>query len=280
MTDRLRDLGRMPVYSGLAFRGITSPDNPPAEGEVVVSTGVVAASMDLRVATENFRTAHVTAIVGSSGRGAESTSPHPHEREVDFLPGTSFTGIETFEVDATAVSLVVAVAHGSTVDPGADKPLSEVRALVQKHLRLAHERPDVEVVAPGHFVGDLGGEVLPADPQARAHLVDGVAVRVGSHEHYGWEEATYTVRGLHRGRQSSAEYLQVEPPDGRTRLFLRRRFDDLDWTPAEPGEMPVGSWKGEALPDEAPFLPEGRNPDSWLYACPKIPPMMIPGGAP
>jgi hypothetical protein len=106
----------------------------------------------------------------------------------------------------------------------------------------------------------------PSDrPELPAHLRPGAPARVGSHEHYGWPEATYTVRGLHPGLRTSHEFLQVMASGSSQSLFLRNRSNQLDWTAISPGEVGVAAWHGMPLADGTPFSPARANPESWLY---------------
>lgn len=252
----LADLRTLPGCTGLSFRGVgTGAESADA------AIGLVATSVDLRVATENFAQDRFYAIVGRGARNTEQVSPHPHERERLYLPPTRFEAIGSVEHER-ASALVV-----EQVDCRSWKPWAEIQALIEHHIDLAWNRPDVVISSPGRFVGDLSGRDLP--PYRPPSLQNGSTIRVGSREHYGWTEQTWTIDGLHPGSNAVHEFLQVSTADGSRRLFLRRRFDDPDWTTAPPGEAQVAAWPGPGLPDGEPFEPLRRNPESWLYV--KIP---------
>lgn len=102
----LEELRSFPGWSGISFRGMSTEAEFGQTANVAVSRGLVATSRDSRVATENFSTPGVYAILGTEGRGIESVSRYPKEFEVLFLPGTTFAVIDKIEVDGYPVTLV------------------------------------------------------------------------------------------------------------------------------------------------------------------------------
>ncbi|AWB93601.1 hypothetical protein [Aeromicrobium chenweiae] len=252
----LASLRSLPGHTGMSFRGI-DPESGSSDPPTRASVGLVPTSLDLRIATENFATVRYYAIIGSGARNTEEVSPHPHERERLYLPPSRFDVIGA--VDHDRASAVVVQQVGSP----AWEPWVKIRSLIERHLELAWNRPAVEIASPGRFVGDLSGRDLPL--LRPSFLQNGATVRVGSHEHYGWTEQTWTIQGLHPGPYAVHEFLQVSADEGSRQMFLRRRFDDPDWTTTAPGETQVASWLGPALPDGEPFEPARRNPTSWLY---------------
>ena len=150
----LGTLAKLPKYRGLSFRGF-DPALPYRRGEVVVSPVIIATTMDLRIATENFAIDRVLAIFGTLGRSLEAHSQHPHEREIVHLPSTVYKVGETMQVDGLDVVPVEQIDLDR--DPS-DEPwttIEDVRALVEKHVPQARERPDVPITSPGKFVGAL-----------------------------------------------------------------------------------------------------------------------------
>jgi hypothetical protein len=87
----------MPSYDGISFRGRSASAALGHSGQVVVSSGLVSTSQDIRVATENFSCEGIYAVVGNSGRSISSYSQHPHEKEIVFLPSTMFLVVGDFE---------------------------------------------------------------------------------------------------------------------------------------------------------------------------------------
>ncbi len=70
----LRALERLPTYTGIVFHGLhTIPRLAPARW----TRGVTATSKDPRIATENFSTPAVAAIVSRTGRDIAAFSAHP-----------------------------------------------------------------------------------------------------------------------------------------------------------------------------------------------------------
>lgn len=102
----LEELRSFPGWSGISFRGMSADAEFGRTANVAVSRGLVATSRDSRVATENFSTPGVYAILGTDGRGIESVSRYPKEFEVLFLPGTTFAVTDRIEVDGYPVTLV------------------------------------------------------------------------------------------------------------------------------------------------------------------------------
>jgi hypothetical protein len=153
--SRLLDaLAKLPKYRGLSFRGL-DPALQYRRGEVVVSPVIIATTMDLRIATENFAIDRVLAIFGTLGRSLETVSQHPHEREIVHLPSTVYTVGETMQVDGLEVVLVEQIDLDR--DPS-DPPwttIEKVRALVEKHVPQARQRADVPIPSPGKFIGTL-----------------------------------------------------------------------------------------------------------------------------
>ena len=76
---------------------------------------LVPTSRDPRVATDNFSTTGVYAVIGSRGRDIASISQHPQEQEVVFRPGSLFLPIESFDVGDLEVAIV------EEIDPDRDR---------------------------------------------------------------------------------------------------------------------------------------------------------------
>ncbi|AWB93602.1 hypothetical protein [Aeromicrobium chenweiae] len=148
-------LAKLPKYRGLSFRGLDSAAAPYREGEVVVSPVIIATTMDLRLATQNFAIDRVLAIFGTLGRSLEAHSQHPQEREVVYLPSTVYKVGETMHVDGLEVVLVEQLDLDRDPTEARWTTIEQVRALVEKHVPQARSRPEVAIPSPGKFVGAL-----------------------------------------------------------------------------------------------------------------------------
>ncbi|KQW47925.1 hypothetical protein ASC77_16080 [Nocardioides sp. Root1257] len=153
--DFLNGLDKLPPWTGLSFRGL--PPGPfPEEGATILAEGVTATSRDPRVATENFAVRGLWAISGRSGRAIEQLSAAPDEREVVFRPGSLFTVLKVARLGDLAVVLLDDVAFWATGDqPVSATPLADFARLAKARIDDALEGPQVQVAAPGKFVGPI-----------------------------------------------------------------------------------------------------------------------------
>lgn len=152
-------LEKLPPSPALTFAGVAEDDTatPSALASGVVTTyGVTATSLDPRVATENFATRHVLAILGRTGRDLAPLSQYPDEREVVFRPVTLLRRVaETRSADgAVRITLVEELVP---TEPRTGPPLDPATVLADAAARvdaaLAGER--VAVHAPGKFLQPL-----------------------------------------------------------------------------------------------------------------------------
>lgn len=152
--DLIRGLRKMPVYDGVSFRGGTVADTFGRSSGTVVARGLTPTSRDARVATENFTTPALYAVVGNLGRSVEAVSQHPAEREVVFLPGTLFRALTQVRFDDLLISVVEQLDLDR--EPGGPQgDLDELLATVASAVRDARQREPVEVTTPGKFAGDI-----------------------------------------------------------------------------------------------------------------------------
>lgn len=150
----IRALRKMPVVEGVTFRGGTVEDRFGSQSSTVVTRGLTATSRDVRVATENFTTPAVYAIVGNQGRAIEGMSQHPAEEEVVFLPGIVFQPVRQVRYGSLLVIVVEQLDLDRTPeDPKAD--LDEVLGTIAAAIRKGHAGDPVEVTSPGKFAGDI-----------------------------------------------------------------------------------------------------------------------------
>lgn len=152
----LAALRKLPGHAGMTFRG-----RPAAagfgvrEGQVLVSTGLVATSRDPRVATENFTADELFAVVGTAGRALEQLSQHPDEREVVFLPATMFLVVKRARVEDLPVTIVEQLDPMRDPAAGPTASLEETAREVTLAVLGARGRDDVVVHSPGKFAGDI-----------------------------------------------------------------------------------------------------------------------------
>lgn len=148
----LNQLQAVPPWSGISFRGMSEHASFGTEVRSAVSAGLIATSRDPRVATENFTSNGLFAIVGTQGRGIESVSQFPHEKEVVFLPSTVFAFVAT----ATYEEMPIVIAR--QVDLGSDKEQTapdDLGRRVGAAIRAAKEGAAVPITSPDKYVGDL-----------------------------------------------------------------------------------------------------------------------------
>lgn len=150
----IRGLTKLPTYDGVTFRGATPEDTFGTTSGTVVARGLTSTSRDARIATENFTTPAVYAVVGTHGRRVEAVSQHPREHEVVFLPGALFRAIAQVRFQDLPVVVVEELdldREPSEPDGDLDELLTVIAALVRRDL----ERLPVDITSPGKFVGDI-----------------------------------------------------------------------------------------------------------------------------
>lgn len=149
----LAALDKLPPYQGLSYRGYT--DGGPRRG-TTISAGLVASSLDPRVATDNFTTPGVFAIIGNRGRDLSALSRIPVEREIVFRPGSMFLPIESFDLDGLRVSVIEELDPDRAPGTPPSVPLEQLEEQMRAEISAARRREPVASVTPGKFVGDLG----------------------------------------------------------------------------------------------------------------------------
>jgi hypothetical protein len=153
LVDRvLADLERVPGWAGLSFRGMPDHASFGRETRTAVAGGLVPTSRDPRVATENFTTPGLFAIVGSEGRAIESASQFPDEQEVVFLPASVFSFVATANYDGYPIVVARQVNLADEQSP------LDREALIRRvggAIRAAKASAPAEVTSPGKYVGDI-----------------------------------------------------------------------------------------------------------------------------
>jgi hypothetical protein len=150
----LSALDKLPPYRGLSYRGYAVPDGS-LRPRTVVSAVLVPTSRDPRVATDNFSTSGVYAVISSRGRDLATLSRHPHEQEVVFRPGSLFLPIETFDAGGLEVSVVEEIDPDRDRDDQPEFTLEQLEDQMRAAIEDARGRPPFADVTPGKFVGPL-----------------------------------------------------------------------------------------------------------------------------
>ena len=147
-------LEQLPPHRGVVFRGCEARSHERWPGRAHVSEALLSTSRDPRVATENFTTDAVYAIVSSTGRAIEQFSAARHEHEVVFLPGSIFTLVTRVRVKDLGVTIVEEFVPDPEVEP---QPIDV--ALLQEEIGRAileaQLRDPVPASIPGKFAGDI-----------------------------------------------------------------------------------------------------------------------------
>lgn len=148
----LRALEKLPPVTDIVFHGLPAvPDLRSPRW----TRGLTATSRDVRVATENFTSPVIAAIVSRSGRDLLFFSAHPAEREVVLPPEVV---LQTVAVDAAddGTPLVIIEQLGEA-DPKAGLPATLPALIDEAKARIAAAvaSPTVEVVSPGKFTEPL-----------------------------------------------------------------------------------------------------------------------------
>ncbi|WP_270353268.1 hypothetical protein [Microbacterium testaceum] len=145
----LRALERLPAYTGVVFHGL--PGVPPLK-PARWTRGLTATSRDPRIATENFSTPAVAAIVSRTGRNIAAFAANPAEQEIVLPPEVVLLEVARISLpDGRPVTIIEQLAEQ---DPSASLP-STLEALadqVQQTLQGAWESADVPITTPGKFV--------------------------------------------------------------------------------------------------------------------------------
>jgi hypothetical protein len=148
----LRALSRLPTFTGIVFHGLpAAPDLRAARW----TRGVTATSHDPRIATENFSTAVIAAIVSRTGRDISAFSMHPHEQEVVLPPEVAL--LEVARTQASDGRPVLILEQLAPADAAASLPatLADLVGEVERRLAAAQAAAPVDVTTPGKFVEPL-----------------------------------------------------------------------------------------------------------------------------
>jgi hypothetical protein len=149
----LSNLERLPPYQGIVFRGCDEASHQRWPERAVVTQGVLATSRDPLVATHNFTTPAVYAILTRTGRAIEQFSAALHEREVVLLPGTVLTQVTRVRFDDLPITVVEEFdSQAPAVEP---TPLDQAQARIAKAIREAQAADNAPEPLRDRFVGDI-----------------------------------------------------------------------------------------------------------------------------
>lgn len=150
----LATLEQLPPHEGIVFRGCEARSHERWSGRAHVIESLLSTSRDPRVATENFGTEAVYAILSRTGRDIEQFSAARHEHEVVFLPGTIFTLVTRVRVKDLGVTIV----EEFVPDPGTEPSpvdFAAVQEQIGRAILRAELRDPVPPPVPGKFAGDI-----------------------------------------------------------------------------------------------------------------------------
>ncbi|WP_166784038.1 hypothetical protein [Cryobacterium suzukii] len=151
----LRTMEKLPMSPGLVFHGLPS-GGASLTGNILL--GVVAASRNPRVATENFTTPAVACVVSRTGRLLAPFSAFPAEEEIVLLPGIVLLPVLSYRSDAAGVDVVVLEEldlEAPVVDSDREAASAVLRRDVDVVLAAAWNAAPVVVNTPGKFVVPL-----------------------------------------------------------------------------------------------------------------------------
>jgi hypothetical protein len=149
----LTTLEQLPPHHGIVFRGCDATSHQQWPGRTLVTQGILAASSDPRVATQNFTTDALYAILTRTARAIEQFSSATHEREVVILPGTVLTQVTRDRFGDLPITIVE---EFDPENPDTQPiPLEEVRARIASALHQAEATPNLTQPIRDRFIGDI-----------------------------------------------------------------------------------------------------------------------------
>jgi hypothetical protein len=151
----LRGLEQAPRYRGISFRGRTPDAAFGPHSATVVTRLLTPTSRDIRVATENFVTSSVYAILGGAGRWVENFSSRPQECEVVFLPATMFRPVDLLHAGGVEIIVVEQLAFDEADRPEGTWTPERVHTILPDHVIRSRQAEPVAVASTGKFLGDI-----------------------------------------------------------------------------------------------------------------------------
>lgn len=139
------NLARLPATPGITYRGMAGP--PP--NSAFTLSAVLPTSADPRIASENFTSERIAAIVTITGRFIAPLSRNPSEMEIALLPGTLLLPVGFADVPGIENPVILLAEAGSA--PGLPADGAELRQVVVERIAAALARPAVRITSPGRF---------------------------------------------------------------------------------------------------------------------------------
>lgn len=151
----LRALEKLPPLPGLVFRG--RPEGVPPLLGTVVTQGLTATSRDIRVATENFTSGGLYAIVTRTARDVSPLSADPAAAEQVLLPGAMLKPLVVGRIapPGIEVELIEELATEVGTDPSPWPSLDALGEDVTQRIVAAFAAAPVAIATPGKFVGPI-----------------------------------------------------------------------------------------------------------------------------
>jgi hypothetical protein len=145
-------MAKLPPAPQVVFHGVQ--ENP---GSFTLQ-GVLSASPDPRVATDNFSTPWIVAVASRTGRSIRAASHYPWQHEWVLLPHSEFRMVEASV--RTIAGFEVVLVNEFLTDPGftAEVLPSDPELLwpiVEKRIYNSLAAPEVPLPVPGKFVDEI-----------------------------------------------------------------------------------------------------------------------------
>jgi hypothetical protein len=146
MPDTLaEEIARLPATPGITYRGMSGP---PPVGAFAVSA-VLPTSADPRIASENFTSERVAAIVTITGRSIAPLSSHPDELEIAILPGTLLLPAGSVAIAELPNPVVLLTETGWA--PGLPEDSQALKQAVVEQVSRALAGSPAAIHSPGRF---------------------------------------------------------------------------------------------------------------------------------
>lgn len=120
---------------------------PPARSFVV--SAVLPTSADPRIASENFQSDRIAAVVTVTGRSVAPLSRHPDEQEIAILPGTLLLPAGSVAVAGLSNPVLLLVETGWA--PGLPADREELEGAITDKVASALAQSAVPIHSPGRF---------------------------------------------------------------------------------------------------------------------------------
>ena len=110
---------------------------------------ILPTSANPRIASDNFTSERLAAIVTVTGRSIAPLSRHPNELEISILPGTLLMPIGSRTIPKLANPVVLLTETGWA--PGLPETRDELERLVVEQVTTALAQPPIPISSPGRF---------------------------------------------------------------------------------------------------------------------------------